>query len=83
MLETYQRGYNAIKSVDADAKVIGPGTTEFDHAFDSNSAKSIADFVYELSRPPYNVRLQAVSWHELGSLPSSILGHALGLPADP
>ena len=76
LLETYQRGYNAIKSVAPNAKVVGPGTTEFDHAFDSSPTKSIADFVYELSRPPYNVRLQAVSWHELGSLPSSMPGHA-------
>lgn len=76
LLETYQRAYDAIKSVDPDAKVIGPGTTEFAHPFDTNNSKNIADFVYELSRPPYNVRLDAVSWHELGSLPSSLPSHA-------
>ena len=76
LLETYQRCYTAIKRVDPDARVVGPGTTEYDHPFDSDDSKRLFDFVLELSREPYNVRLEVVSWHELGSLPSSMPGHA-------
>ena len=80
LLELYRSAINSVHSVDPNARVVGPNITDFDRSFSCRPDdrctppdqpqtrgaphKGLFDFLHDLSRPPYQVRLDAISWHE-------------------
>jgi hypothetical protein len=61
LLITYKSAYDVIKSMDPDAKLIGPSFAKF-VARDNFNRKTVADFIIDLY-VEHGILLDAVSWH--------------------
>lgn len=66
LLELYQRAYRVIKSYNPEAKVVGPSISWFRPGYPG--VEGIIDFLVDLDTM-YDIRLDAVSWHENGGVP--------------
>ncbi len=76
-LELFARTITTIHSVDPAAKVVGPSVSEFNPRFNDGSRviAGLDTFLSDLDQR-HHVRPDAVSWHELGSLPEDVPAHA-------
>ncbi len=63
LLELFYRAYNVVKSYNPDAKVVGPSISWFRPG--ESGVEGIVDFLIDLD-DIYDVRLDAISWHENG-----------------
>lgn len=75
-LEFVARGYRAIHIANPSAKVIGPSFAGFDSYFQDASGPRhyMGDVVKDLATI-HNVKLEGISWHELGSNPEDLPKH--------
>jgi hypothetical protein len=63
LLELFYRTYNVVKSYKPDAKIVGPSISWFRPG--EGGVEGIVDFLIDLD-DIYDVRLDAISWHENG-----------------
>ena len=86
MLEMFERTYNVIRETDPDAKIVAPDLTAFAGPFNGGPCnpggsdqflrgsdhvlRKFLDYSAEK-----NLKWDAISWHELDSVPEDILGH--------
>jgi hypothetical protein len=86
LLQLFALTYNTIKAEDPTAQVIGPSFSCYNP--DLSGLQNMIDFLVDLDTQ-YGVRLDAISWHELGSActgfgprPWNVYLHAEALRAD-
>ncbi len=69
LLECYDRTVRAVRAVDPQARFVGPS---FDDLGGNVGGHSLGDLLIDLDAR-YGIRLDAVSWHELGAYPPTEL----------
>ncbi|HZN13211.1 MAG TPA: fibronectin type III domain-containing protein [Acidimicrobiales bacterium] len=64
--EQYRVAYEAIKSVDPGAKIVGPSMTQMLWVGDANAPDAVDVPTFMNYADAHNLRFDAYSWHELG-----------------
>lgn len=75
-LEFVARGYRVIHAADKNAKVIGPSASQFNPRFQEGAGEvaGLGRFINDLA-VIHGVKLEGISWHELGSPPEEVPAH--------